>query len=62
MSISQAGQQLLDLISKGINTEEAIEKATKKDPEDVARALAALARRNLIKRSFSNGEMRYFTI
>ena len=62
MTVSRAGQQLLELIEQGINTEEALEKATGKDPEDIARALSALSSRKLILRSFYQGEMRYFLV
>ena len=62
MNVSQSGEQLLKLIGEGINTETALGKATGKDPEDIARALAALGRRKLIRRSFYQGEMRYFTV
>jgi predicted transcriptional regulator len=59
-AISKDGQALLDLIGKGVNTETALDKATGRDPEQTSRTLAALARRGLITRRFSAGEMRYF--
>jgi predicted transcriptional regulator len=51
---------MLSLISRGINTDSALDKATGRDPEHVARTLGALQRRGLIIRRFADGSMRYF--
>lgn len=60
MSVSRDGKRIMELIMKGVDTEQSLDKATGKDPEEVTRALAALSRRGLIRRSFINGEMRYW--
>jgi uncharacterized Ntn-hydrolase superfamily protein len=58
-AVSQLGTQLLALIGKGLDTEEALEKAARRDPENIARSLAALSRRGFIERKWANGQMRW---
>lgn len=58
-TVSQLGTLLLALIAKGHDTEEALEKAARRDPENVARSLAALSRRGLVERKWADGEMRW---
>lgn len=60
MSVSKAGQQVMQLIMKGVDTEDQLDRATGWEPEAVTRALAALSRRGLVKRNFRDGEMRYW--
>lgn len=56
---SRAGSLVLRLIMQGTDTEEALGKAAGMEPEDVARALAGLARRKLITRNWRDGEMHW---
>lgn len=59
MSVSRDGQKTLDLIRNGHDTEEDIERVTKRLPEDVARTLAALQNKGLVFRRYDRGEMRW---
>jgi electron transfer flavoprotein alpha/beta subunit len=57
---STDGQRMLRLISRGVDTADALEDADPRhDPEATARTLAALTARGLITRKYERGEMRY---
>jgi uncharacterized Ntn-hydrolase superfamily protein len=58
-AVTESGRRVLRLISNGADTEDALERATGRDGEGIARTLAALKRRGLIERRFSRGCMRY---
>lgn len=60
--VSKNGMKILQLIERQIDTEEAIEKALRMDPEVSARALAALSNAGVIRRQFLRGEMRYMIV
>lgn len=58
-TVTENGRRVLRLISNGADTEDALERATGRDPEGIAKTLAALRRRGLIERRFIRGCMRY---
>ena len=54
--VSAAGAKVLELLARGVDTPDGLEKATGRDPEDMARTLAALMRRGMVVRQFDRGE------
>jgi hypothetical protein len=58
-TVTEAGRRVLQLISNGTDTIDALEKATGRDAEGIARTLAALKRRSLIERWWERGCMRW---